>query len=253
MTGVTAEVARLEHAAGVSSRRTPSPRVLGVDGCSTGWAGILRDGEAVVGLHAGTLRELLDRALAGGPLAAVVVDMPLGLADSGTRAADLEARTALGPRRSSIFLTPTRAAVLAPTRAEASAINVGNGGGGVTAQAFAIVPKVVEADALLADDRPFPLVEGHPELSFAEMAGGVLMSRKRSYAGHRERRELLASQGIDLDAAELGQVGLLAAADDVVDAAAMAWTATRVATGTACSRPDPPVVHSDGWPAAIWT
>jgi predicted RNase H-like nuclease len=40
--------------------------------------------------------------------------------------------------------------------------------------------------------------------------------------------------------------------DDVYDAAAMAWTARRVARGEAVSLPDPPEVFSDGIPSAIW-
>lgn len=43
-----------------------------------------------------------------------------------------------------------------------------------------------------------------------------------------------------------------AAVDDVLDAAAMAWTARRILEQTAASLPDPPEVFSDGWPAAIW-
>jgi predicted RNase H-like nuclease len=37
----------------------------------------------------------------------------------------------------------------------------------------------------------------------------------------------------------------------VLDAAAAAWSARRVAAGTAVLLPDPPEVFSDGWPAAI--
>jgi predicted RNase H-like nuclease len=70
------------------------------------------------------------------------------------------------------------------------------------------------------------VVEVHPEVSFADA-------------------------GVHL-ADELGQAGRHAAVDDVLDAGAAAWTAARVATGAATPLPDPPVEHSDGWPAAIW-
>lgn len=252
MTGVTAEVARLEHAAGVPTRRTPPPRVLGVDGCSTGWAGIVWDGGAVEGLFARRLDGLLDQAAALGVTVAAV-DMPLGLPDTGTRRADVEARQALGAKRSSIFLTPTRSAVMADDRAAASMVNSRLGGGGVTAQAYALVPKIREADALLHERHDVTLVEAHPELSFAAMGDGVVLASKRSFAGAARRRALLREHGLDLEAVDLGEVALLAAADDVVDAAAMAWTAMRVASGQAVSRPDPPELFSDAWPAAIWT
>jgi predicted RNase H-like nuclease len=42
------------------------------------------------------------------------------------------------------------------------------------------------------------------------------------------------------------------AADDVLDACAVAWSAARHVSGLARSLPDPPEVFSDGIPAAIW-
>jgi predicted RNase H-like nuclease len=41
--------------------------------------------------------------------------------------------------------------------------------------------------------------------------------------------------------------------DDVLDAAAGAWTAQRVAGGSAQRRPDPPEILGDGSACAIWT
>jgi predicted RNase H-like nuclease len=43
-----------------------------------------------------------------------------------------------------------------------------------------------------------------------------------------------------------------AAPDDILDAAAVAWTAHRVATGTAHSHPDPPEKTERGELVAIW-
>ncbi|MFD8862917.1 DUF429 domain-containing protein, partial [Streptomyces sp. NPDC059590] len=40
--------------------------------------------------------------------------------------------------------------------------------------------------------------------------------------------------------------------DDVMDAAAAAWSAHRIALGTAVSLPDPPETTRDGLPVAIW-
>lgn len=230
-------------------------RVLGVDGCRRGWAGIAWDGVRVEGLFALTLDEMLASARASGDVAVVGVDMPLGLPDRGSRAADREAQRALGPRASSIFVTPTRAALLEPDRAAASERNRELGGPGITAQAWALRPKVLELDALLrAPGVPgVRVVEVHPELSFREMAGAPLAEPKRSWSGAVLRRRLLRERGLDLEAADLGEVGGLADADDVVDAAAAAWSAMRVADGTAVGRPDPPEVLGDGTAAAIWS
>ena len=49
----------------------------------------------------------------------------------------------------------------------------------------------------------------------------------------------------------LGPAGTLAAVDDVLDAAAAAWSARRVVAGSARLLPDPPERFSDGRPCAI--
>jgi predicted RNase H-like nuclease len=61
----------------------------------------------------------------------------------------------------------------------------------------------------------------------------------------------LTQHGILL-AGDLGLAGRAAKVDDVLDAAAAAWTARRIAEGTARSLPSPAEVFSDEWPAAIW-
>jgi predicted RNase H-like nuclease len=88
-------------------------------------------------------------------------------------------------------------------------------------------------------------------VSFAELASSPLPDGKRTWAGVQHRRRLLADAGIYL-ADNVGEAGRHAAVDDVLDAGAAAWTALRVATGAATPLPDPPIEHSDGWPAAIW-
>jgi predicted RNase H-like nuclease len=50
---------------------------------------------------------------------------------------------------------------------------------------------------------------------------------------------------------ELGEAGK-AAPDDVLDAAAAAWGAHRIATGQAVSYPDPPQQTAAGDKIAIW-
>jgi predicted RNase H-like nuclease len=96
---------------------------------------------------------------------------------------------------------------------------------------------------------PGLLFEAHPEVSFRTMAGEPLAHAKKTWAGQARRRELLAKQGIVLPDS-LGPAGQ-APPDDVLDAAAVAWTAHRMATGTAGSYPDPPEIQ-DGARIAIW-
>jgi predicted RNase H-like nuclease len=89
----------------------------------------------------------------------------------------------------------------------------------------------------------------HPEVSFAEMAQRPLDWSKKSWNGSQLRRGLLREQGIDLPDT-LPDVGA-AGVDDVLDAAAAAWSADRIACGLAVSLPSPPQVI-DGRPVAIW-
>ena len=65
-----------------------------------------------------------------------------------------------------------------------------------------------------------------------------------------QRRALLSSQGLAIPDV-VGDVSAKAAADDIVDAVACAWTAGRIAAGTARSLPDPPELI-DGHEVAIW-
>ena len=66
------------------------------------------------------------------------------------------------------------------------------------------------------------------------------------------RRRLLAAQGIELTG-DLGLSGLQAGVDDVLDAAAVAWTARRLAGGKARRLPAEPERFSDQIDCAIWT
>lgn len=173
------------------------------------------------------------------PEAAIVgVDVPIGLPDGNTRRrADVEARLVVGARRSSVFFTPSRAALEASTYREARAIAPST-----SAQGWALRTAILDVDRV-DDER---VREVHPEVSFAVLAGEPLAYAKRTWNGHRERLELLRSAGVELPAQfDAG----LAAVDDVLDAAVAAWTATRIARGENVTLPgDPapgePVIHA---------
>lgn len=227
-----------------------SDRVLGVDGCKAGWVGIVLDGDDVVAYYAGTIRGIVSAAEARGRLAVVAIDIPIGLPDAGRRQADLQARKTVGPRWPSVFMTPARAALLQDDHATAVETNRQLTGEGISRQAYGLRTKIFEVDAW-ARTHTAPVVEIHPEVSFALMAGGPILDSKVTWAGIEHRRELLAATGIHVSG-NLGAAGRMAGVDDVLDAAAAAWSARRVAAGDATSLPSPPEVFSDGWPSAIW-
>lgn len=225
--------------------------VLGVDACRTGWAGVVlgREG-SITGVFGRDLPNLARQASEVEVVEAVGIDMPIGLPDTGRRTADVLARTFVGPRWQSVFMTPVRAALAEDTHAAASARSKELAGEGISKQAYALRPRLAEVD-LWASACGIPVVEVHPEVSFATLAGGPLLYSKKSWAGVALRRTLLENAGLSLSD-ELGALGMQAAVDDVLDAAVGAWSARRYARGEARCFPDPPEVFSDQHASAIW-
>lgn len=226
---------------------TPLPRVIGVDACKKGWVAISSDG---CGYFGATIQELVTTAEQDGAPTVVAIDMPIGLPVTTLRQSDALARRIIGRRASSVFTTPVRAAISAATHAEATAISVQATGKGLSQQAFALSRKILEVDAW-ARTAAHRVIEVHPEVSFATMKGTPLLYAKSTWAGAEERRRLLADAGLRIPA-DLGIAGAMAGVDDVLDAAAAAWTAQRLTTGTAVSYPDVPEEFGDGHLAAIW-
>ena len=222
-------------------------RVLGVDACKKGWVALADDLHAYFGR---TIADLAAAAVRDGPVSVVAVDIPIGLPTSGPRQADALARRVIGARASSVFSTPVRAALAAVTHAEATAISVQATGKGLSQQAYALGVKILEVDQW-ARTAGHKVIEVHPEVSFATMAGHSLRHPKSTWAGAEERRRILADAGIVIPA-DIGIAGQLAGPDDVLDAAAAMWTARRAASGHAVSHPAVPERFGDGHEAAIW-
>ena len=232
---------------------TMTTRVLGVDACRAGWVGVVWDGERATPLAAGDIGSLVAAAELDGPVPVVAVDIPIGLPDTGRRQADVLARLEIGRLRSSVFMTPVRPALEADGHPSAVALNRELAGEGVSIQAFGLRTKVFEVERFVHSaargDRT--VLEAHPEVCFARMNGRPLTERKKTWAGAETRRALLAEQGLVL--AGVGSLaGVDVGVDDVLDAAATAWTARRHASGESESLPASPEIFTDGWPAAIW-
>lgn len=220
-------------------------RVLGVDAAGKhGWVGIVLDDTGFVAARVGTLRQIVEWAE---PVRAIGVDIPIGHAPGAIRRADVEARQFVGPRASSVFAAPPADVLAANSYAEDNAALGALGSPLLSRQAWALIPKMVEAAEVAAsDERVF---EVHPEVSFRELAGEHVRWPKKSWNGLLLRRRLLADAGIILPdvVTEIDRV----VADDVVDAAAAAWSARRLASGAARSLPHPPEENA-GRRVAIW-
>jgi predicted RNase H-like nuclease len=216
-------------------------RVTGVDACRGGWVAVSLDGAAPATVR---VHETLAGLLAGDQAAVVGIDMPLGLLEAGWREADLAARGRLGPRRSSVFAIPPRAVWAQDSYRAASERCRALTGQGFSIQAWGLRAKLLEADRY-RDTCGHPLYEVHPELAFCAMAGAPLANRKHTAAGRDQRRALLREAGIALPALAPAPV------TDTLDAAAVAWSARRIAAGQAVVLPATPQRDERGGEIAI--
>ncbi len=207
-------------------------KVAGVDATHGGWvAVILEGGRFVADVH---LRPIDTDFAELADCTVIAIDIPVGY---GPRLADGAARAFLRGAPSTVFTTPTRKQLEAPF----------GPGLGVSAQAHALGPRISHVTALASTDARF--YETHPEVAFETLNGGAPLGyRKKSFGGMEERRRLLTDAGIDLS--DLGDSRAVPV-DDVLDAAACAWTASRIATGAALSLPSPPE-EREGRAVAIW-
>ncbi len=223
----------------------------GADACSGGWVVVVIDDAGLVEAFTASAIEEADAALAArADVGALCVDIPIGIPDAGSRQADILARGFIKPRGSSVFPTPIRAALLADTYAEAREASVDASGKSLSAQAYAIRERILDVDGFVGQSS-MPIYEGHPEVSFRAMTTEGLEEPKKTFGGLSLRYQLLKDEGIVVPyGIEKSLKG--ASTDDVLDAAAMAWSARRIAHGKGVSLPAEPEVFSDGWPSAIW-
>jgi predicted RNase H-like nuclease len=207
--------------------------VLGVDGWRGAWVGALLDGRAL------RLLALPDvtAVLAVPEVSVVAIDMPIGLSEDGARACDVMARTLLGAAGSSVFPTPVRGVLATDDYAEARAISraATDPPRAPSAQAFQLVRSIRALDEALGEPPTDRVVEVHPELAFRLGLGGVT-DRKGTARGTVQR---LRALGAVMDVEEaLAQAPVGVPMIDALDACAAAWSAQRLAAGTAESAGD---------------
>ena len=190
--------------------------------------------------------------------AVVGVDMPIGLLDQavpGGRDCDRRARRLLGRRACCVFTPPVRSALRAGEYARALALNRRSSAArlGISIECFGLFAKLREVDAALRR-RPALLRrvrEIHPELAFRAMARARAgLPPKRSAPGRAERLALLERRFPDVRAA-VARPPRGAAADDVIDAFAVCWSAARIAGRRAVCLPARPCHDARGLPMAI--
>lgn len=238
--------------------------VAGVDGCRGGWMVVLHpidDAAAARVFVAASFRDVL--AIEPQPRI-VAVDMPIGLparAGIGGRAADVGARSQLGGRQSAVFAVPARDAIMQHDYRDAcaAALAASDPPRKVSKQIYNLFPKIRELDAIMTPALQERVVECHPELSFWALNGqrALDLPKKVKSRPHTPgialRRALLEAAGYRpaLFAGPPWRAST-AGADDVVDAAAAAWTAARIGHGSARRFPDNPPHDARGLRMEIW-
>jgi predicted RNase H-like nuclease len=199
---------------------------VGVDGWRGRWVAAAVDGRALVW----TAHDTFGGVLADHTGAAVVaVDMPIGVTH-GPRESDTAARAWLrehGGTWSSIFLTPDAVAVDAWSRGRSHAEAMQErpaGTPGTSIQAWNLIPQIVQVRDALAAAPHRTVVEAHPECSFRRLDPSIGPVSKKTGLGVGRRLRAL-HRVVDLDLAEAPEE---VPVDDLLDAAAIAWTAARV-------------------------
>ena len=188
------------------------------------------------------IRELADRAAADGPVLVIAIDIPIGLADTGRRVRTAGPGGAQGGRWPSLFITPVRAAVEADGYQAAAAENRRLAGEGLSRQAFALRAKILDVDQWLRAVQP-RAGPGGGSPPRAELRGrwwkptGAELCR---WPGHakppgpgRSSAGPCSPRRASSWTATSGLAGEQAGVNDVLDAAAAAWTARRVSQGSA--------------------
>ena len=208
--------------------------VVGVDGWKGRWVGVfLKDG---VFTDVEIFDSISDISLLKEPQV-IAIDVPIGLEDGKPREADIDARKLIGKRSSSVFPAPPLFCLEPGWQSyrEANQESRRRYEKGINVQTFALMKNIREAEAAShADSRIF---ETHPEVCFACLRSSPLEYSKKTWNGQQERLTLIEEAGIlfpkFLDK-EKGKIP----PDDLLDAAAAAWTANRIALGTAEALPD---------------
>ena len=208
-----------------------SRRGIGVDGCPAGWVmAQVEDGRALPVEVYASVAELYQ--VAKSRTSVLLIDMPIGLSEGGRegRVCDQLGREALGPRRSSLFPTPSRPVLSAPTYEDACRAHQSVTGMKISKQAWFLVPKIREIDTFLRSDScgRTRLRECHPELAFMGLNGGEPMAYPKKHPlGFLDRLRVLEAKvdGVEevlRDAvARFGPKVLVV--DDVLDAMVLAY------------------------------
>jgi predicted RNase H-like nuclease len=224
-------------------------RVWGVDGTKRGWVAVWLDDDRNAGW------ELIESAagLAALDTPMVMIDIPIGLPDSGYRGCDLAARRLLGKAAARVFLGLRRPLLGCLHDYKAANAWAKSDGKGLAKQSFNILPKIAAIDSIMAPARQRWFRESHPELAFRRLNGGAVLPSKHSAEGLRLRQQLLTRLGFTALPPWLKELrGTGIKPDDLFDACVLALAARDAANGRATRVDNDTICDSRGLRMEIW-
>lgn len=223
---------------------------IGVDGCSAGWITVQFNED---GYKSSRLcKDIEELWEAHGETAeTILIDIPIGLRENSNakRPCDDAARWKLRPERhSSVFPVPVRAALHEESYEDAKKTQEDRTDGSLGVQSWGIADKIAELDTFLREIKPDAvrtIREAHPEVCFwalNEESATEYSKTGQPAAAFWERIKILES----IDAAIIDDVRDVSsdldakvANDDVIDAFALALTASPM-TGSLRTLPNEP-------------
>ena len=216
---------------------------VGIDGCKNGWIAISSYPFSFENAKVSYINDLNRLDFLFPNSSTFLIDIPIGLKnDRGPRLCDVYAKKFLGLRKNSIFIPPCKDALLANSYEDANRTNKSKTGKGLSKQAWFLSKKIKEAENQVKAGTH--LKEGHPECSFTALMGSSPKASKKTLKGLFERINALTKLGFNLCyLADQVSSSIDASADDLLDAAILCWSASRLATGQGKTIPEIPETY----------
>jgi predicted RNase H-like nuclease len=197
------------------------PNYLGLDGFLGGWVAAWIDEGGGHGFdYSPGLHRLFEM-----PFRRAMIDMPIGLKETGHRICDLRARALAG---ASVFTGARRNLWEFPDLKSANEYYWEHEGPrmGVSAQLWNIRDKIREVDEFMTPERQQTVREAHPELIFQRLAASRSLQGKQTARGREQRIALLERSGfVKLQKWLTQRWGTGIGRDDLIDACACAVAA----------------------------
>lgn len=212
---------------------------VGIDAYPSGWVAIALNENRTFydGFVASNLGDLVGTLLERANEVSIAIDIPIGPGGPDRVAEGLARKVVDNP--STVFPVPHECIWDYTDFVSANAAHKSAHGKGISQQAWGLKKKIVET-ATVTHSLPkgVTMYEGHPEVSFAAMkqAGHARLLPKITRGGRMQRERLLEKQRIMLPSEE-PQLYDIVPDNDVNDAGALAWTASRLLTGTVVALP----------------